>query len=88
MDHALPTALPVDAWFTLAVDVQLDNGRTVSVAIDGTQALQSEMLALAPSLPPVHPTFFVGASVTASPGAATTGCSVHVDDVLVDFRLQ
>jgi hypothetical protein len=86
--HAIRTMLPVDAWFTLVVDAQLDNGRTVDVAVSGANVLQGQKLELEPSTAPQHPTLVVGASVSASAGSAAMGCSVHIDDVLADIRLQ
>ncbi len=86
MPHPLRVPLPLDAWFTLTIDAQL-GVRTVSVTVGTAQALTSEKLTLEPALAPQHPTLIVGASVTGSPGAATTGCAVRVDNVLFDVML-
>jgi hypothetical protein len=85
--HVFRTALPLDQWFTIVIDAQLGAAQTVDVTVAGKAALTAEKLNLDPMTAPHYPTLLVGASTNSTPGAATAGCTVHVDNVLLDIRL-
>jgi hypothetical protein len=89
LSHPLTMPLPVDTWFTLTLDAQLGAAHTVNVTVNGTPMLSAAFnkTMLEPATAPEHPILVVGAEAYTVPGAATTGCTVHVDNVLMDIRL-
>jgi hypothetical protein len=80
LGHPLKNPLPLDSWFTITIDVQL-LARTISVTAGNVADLSGEKLTLEPAVAPQHPTLLVGASLN------STGCAVHVDNVLFDITL-
>jgi hypothetical protein len=78
--HPFKNPLPLDVWFTITIDAQLVT-RVINVTVANLTPLSGERLTLEPSTPPQHPTLLVGASLN------STGCAVHVDNVLFDITI-